>query len=92
MFLRPGEFVFHGRLSAAGLEGLFFPNVSVSTPSAGKLIPAWILYSLPNGLWVFANTLLRSAQGLGTDPGNFSFTDILLSACGMVSGGYTTNR
>lgn len=57
ILLRPSEHLFFGWISQAGLASWISPARSLS-PVLGQLFPDWIVYSLPNGLWAFAYTLL----------------------------------
>jgi hypothetical protein len=53
IFFRPSEHVFFDWIRAAGLDHWF--NLAREwSLSSGLLLPEWIVYSLPNGLWAFA--------------------------------------
>ncbi len=65
IFLRPSEHVFFGWINAAGFEHWF--NYARSLPPAlGQLLPEWLVFSLPNGLWAFAYALLISTIWSGS--------------------------
>jgi hypothetical protein len=57
VLFRTSEPVFFSWIRLAGLESrLSF--VRNSSLSLNRLLPEWIIYSLPNGLWAFAYALL----------------------------------
>jgi len=57
IFLRPSEHVFFGWIRSIGL-GHWLNLFRESSISSSQLLPEWIVYSLPNGLWAFAYALL----------------------------------
>jgi len=112
--MRPGSFIFHHWLDAVGIDWEAFQGSDTAGRWAGSLME-WILYSLPDGLWALAYTLLicglwagsrsraryfwyatipllvlgfEGFQGLGLIHGTFSFSDLLTSATGILSGMY----
>jgi len=55
-FLRPTEAIFFTWIKSFGFfEPLF--QLRLYFPGAGKFLPTWFIYSLPNGLWAFAYSL-----------------------------------
>lgn len=114
LFMRPGSFIFHHWLDAMGIDPGAFQGADAAGRWSGSLME-WILYSLPDGLWALAYTLLifglwagsrsraryfwyatipllvigfESLQGIGIIRGTFSFSDLLTSMAGMISGVY----
>jgi hypothetical protein len=60
VFLRPSEYLFFSWPNNLGLgQWLNFSNHFKS--SLYQILPAWFIYSLPNGLWAFAYSLLISS-------------------------------
>jgi len=57
ILFRPEEPVFFNWFSAAGLENWLYV-VREQSLSFCSCLPQWIVYSLPNGLWVFAYTTI----------------------------------
>jgi hypothetical protein len=57
IFFRPAEHVFFGWIRAVGLDH-WFSLARDRSLSSSLLLPEWIVYSLPNGLWAFAYALL----------------------------------
>ena len=57
ILFRPSEHVFFSWISATGFDNWFNLARNSSLPSR-PLVPEWIVYSLPDGLWAFAYALL----------------------------------
>jgi hypothetical protein len=57
ILFRTSEPVFFNWIRSAGLES-WLNFVRNSSLSLNRLLPGWIVYSLPNGLWSFAYALL----------------------------------
>ncbi len=57
ILFRPAEPVFFNWFYAAGFENWLYA-VREQSLSIGSFLPQWIVYSLPNGLWVFAYTTI----------------------------------
>ena len=55
--LRPSEHVFFNWIRAVGLDN-WFSYARHNPLSLSLLLPEWIVFSLPNGLWAFAYALL----------------------------------
>lgn len=57
LFLRNGDFVFHHWIEAIWPE-VPINQLILEIPEPGERYPLWVIYSLPNGLWALAYTLL----------------------------------
>ena len=57
MLFRPVEPVFFKWFGSAGFENWLF-RLRETSIAFGLALPPWLIYSLPNGLWAFAYTLL----------------------------------
>lgn len=57
ILFRPDSYVFYRWIEALGLDGVVGRIRSFSMPLLDKL-PVWFVYSLPNGLWAFAYTVI----------------------------------
>jgi hypothetical protein len=57
VLLRPAEPVFFKWMAAAGFEN-WLTDLRAGSLFTGFLLPEWMVYSLPNGLWAFAYTSL----------------------------------
>jgi len=57
ILFRASEPVFFNWIRAVGLEG-WLNNARSKSLSSSLHLPAWIVYSLPNGLWAFAYAFL----------------------------------
>ena len=55
--LRPTEPVFFDWFRAAGIDN-WLDIARERTLFIGSLLPQWMVYSLPNGLWAFAYTII----------------------------------
>lgn len=65
IFLRPSEHVFFGWISAVGSDRWL--SLARHNPIlAGPLFPEWFVFSLPNGLWAFAYSLLITSIWSGS--------------------------
>ncbi len=65
ILLRPSEHVLFSWISAAGLDNwLSYARNNPLSPSL--LLPEWIVFSLPNGLWAFAYALLITSIWSGS--------------------------
>jgi hypothetical protein len=58
VLLRPPGTVFYHWISDSGLDHLFSAAVLDDQFTPARPVPEWILFSLPNGLWAFAYSLL----------------------------------
>jgi hypothetical protein len=57
IFLRPSEYIFFNWLSNTWLNEWFI-QIRVYSLNGSQFIPEWIIFSLPNGLWAFAYTMV----------------------------------
>jgi len=57
LFLRNGDFIFHYWIEAIWPE-VQINQLILNIPEPGRHYPRWVIYSLPNGLWALAYTLL----------------------------------
>ena len=57
VLFRPGEPIFFHWLGSIGFEN-WLGTVREKSLSITRSLPPWMVYSLPNGLWAFAYTLL----------------------------------
>lgn len=57
ILFRPTEAVFLSWFSTLGIDS-WLGAVRGSSVSVNSLLPNWMIYSLPNGLWAFAYTLI----------------------------------
>ena len=65
IFLRSSDLVFFQWFQAIGLDH-WFNSARYSAHYMNVIIPEWIIYSLPNGLWAFAYALLISGIWSGS--------------------------
>ncbi len=65
ILLRPSEPIFFSWISITGLDQLISATRSLS-PALGQLLPEWLVFSLPNGLWAFAYALLITSIWSGS--------------------------
>lgn len=59
ILFRPSEHIFFDWIRSIGL-GHWLNLIRENSISSNLLLPEWIVYSLPNGLWAFAYALLIS--------------------------------
>jgi hypothetical protein len=57
LLLRPAEPVFFDWFRTAGIDNWVY-IARERTLSIGSFLPQWMVYSLPNGLWAFAYTMI----------------------------------
>ena len=57
LFLRPAEPLFFQWIKWAGFESRVFSLRQYTLPFS-SVLPEWFIYSLPNGLWAFAYSIL----------------------------------
>ena len=57
IFLRPVPPLFFGLLELSGLSGLL-DAVRLTTLTITPMVPDWVVYSLPQGLWAFAYAVI----------------------------------
>ena len=65
ILFRPGNYVFYRWIDGFGLDALLGRIRSFGMPLLDKL-PAWFVYSLPNGLWAFAYTTMICSLWAGS--------------------------
>ncbi len=65
ILFRPSEQVFFRWISALGFDSWFNLARNSSIPSS-LIVPQWVVYSLPGGLWAFAYALLITAIWSGS--------------------------
>jgi hypothetical protein len=66
IFFRPFEHVFFRWISTIGFESWLNQARNSSLPSR-LLVPQWVVYSLPDGLWAFAYALLITVIWKGSN-------------------------
>lgn len=59
IYLRPSESIFMQWARIARLDGILH-LVKPERPISGTVLPQWLVYSLPSGLWAFAYSLVIS--------------------------------
>lgn len=65
VLFRPVEPIFFNWLGAIGFEN-WLGTIREKSLSINQSMPAWMVYSLPNGLWAFAYTILILAIWKGS--------------------------